>query len=543
MVPPELSRGVVSNAERRLYHILKSVELAGFTAFHSLGLAEHDYKRAGEIDFLLVGPEAILVLEVKGGGVSCRNGIWTFTDRFGREHRRAESPFAQASSAMFALKKRLERELPARTLAQAGFGYACVFADCDFQDLRSVEWTPAQLIGPAQCTSPAALTTALRQLIRFVVEHPPRPRAMTADTVERVNKIVRPEFDAVPSLRLRADIVDDATQRLTEDQFRYLDFAEAEDHLLCDGGAGTGKTFLAAEVARREAAAGYRVTVTCKSPILARFIAAQPGLDAEGITVVPFDKLAGLPAADVLVIDEAQDIMNIEDLAVVDAAVIGGISNGRWRVFLDRNHQAGVLGRFDPDALALLEQGDVTSGHLPENCRNTEQIIREVTRVLSADMGTARTGPGPEVLWRWWDDEPQAGQILADELQKLLDAGVEPSRITILCGADPESDAVLPHLPQTLRTLVAPLTPLNAHRLPANRIGAARLGLFKGLENSYICVTDIPTMLREGEDFGAAELYVAMTRARAGLWLGLPANLRPKINQLAARLNQGVDGS
>lgn len=538
LVPPEVSRGVPSAAERQVHRILKTVELPGYTAFHSLGLAEHDYKRVGEIDFLIVGPEAILVLEVKGGGVSCRNGIWTFTDRFGQEHRRAEGPFAQASSAMFALKKRLDQELPARTLSRTGFGYACVFPDCDFHDQTSVEWAKQQLIDPSQCRTPDAMTAALKRLIRFVVDHPPHPRAMNADTLDRVMHVLRPDFDAVPSLRRRADLVDDATLRLTEDQFRYLDFVRTEDRVLCDGGAGTGKTFLAAEVARREAAAGHLVTVTCKSPILARFIAAQPGLDAGGITVVPFDGLADIAPTDVLVVDEAQDVVNVDDLAIVDGAVTGGISNGRWRIFLDRNHQAGVLGRFDPEALALLEHGDVTSAHLPENCRNTEQIIREVGLVLHADMGETRTGPGPEVLWRWWDDEPQAGSLLADELQKLLDDGVEPARITILCGADPRADSVLPHLPRRLRKLVEPLSHANVHRLPSNRIGAARLGLFKGLENSYICVTDIPSMFLETEDRGAAELYVAMTRARAGLWLGLPSSLRPRITELSERFDR-----
>ena len=45
-------------------------------AIHSLNLPRHEYKRFGEVDFVVCGPEGLFVLEIKGGGLACRNGIW-----------------------------------------------------------------------------------------------------------------------------------------------------------------------------------------------------------------------------------------------------------------------------------------------------------------------------------------------------------------------------------------------------------------------------------------------------------------------------------
>ena len=96
MIPDQVSPATKSNAEKELFRRLKLVEGTDWSfALHSLNLAEHVWKRVGEIDFLVVGPRGIYVLEVKGGGVSCERGIWRFTDRAGYSHRKREGPLAR----------------------------------------------------------------------------------------------------------------------------------------------------------------------------------------------------------------------------------------------------------------------------------------------------------------------------------------------------------------------------------------------------------------------------------------------------------------
>ena len=64
-----------SSAERRIFDQLRaslsSADQSGWFALHSLNLPQHEYKRFGEIDFAVCGPDGLFVLEVKGGGISC----------------------------------------------------------------------------------------------------------------------------------------------------------------------------------------------------------------------------------------------------------------------------------------------------------------------------------------------------------------------------------------------------------------------------------------------------------------------------------------
>ena len=167
LIPDQISSATQSNAERKLFDWLGAVEVPGWSyALHSLNLAEHVWKRVSEIDFLLVGSRGIYVLEVKGGQISASQGVWHFTDRYGRVHRKSESPFSQARSAMFSLRQRLEENLPRELIRNATFGYAVVFPDCDF-DVENVEWDREMLINRSDLDRPDGLRRALGRMASY----------------------------------------------------------------------------------------------------------------------------------------------------------------------------------------------------------------------------------------------------------------------------------------------------------------------------------------------------------------------------------------
>jgi hypothetical protein len=118
LIPSEISLRNPSSAELKLFRLLKLVDLDDCFALHSLNLSEHEYKICGEIDFLIIGPPGFFVLEVKGGRIVRRDGVLILTDRYGKQRRKAERPFAQAQSAAFAMLNRL-REL--RSSERAAF--------------------------------------------------------------------------------------------------------------------------------------------------------------------------------------------------------------------------------------------------------------------------------------------------------------------------------------------------------------------------------------------------------------------------------------
>ena len=51
-----------------------------------LGLADHRKKIWGEADIVILSEKGVFVLEVKGGTVSCKDGVWTFGGDFDSLH-------------------------------------------------------------------------------------------------------------------------------------------------------------------------------------------------------------------------------------------------------------------------------------------------------------------------------------------------------------------------------------------------------------------------------------------------------------------------
>ena len=129
MIPAQIDDAVESSAERRVFELLAAdPNTCGWTVLHSLGLSRRPSGPYGEIDFVVVIPnEGILCLEVKGGRVSCEDGVWKTVNRYGREAELKKSPFAQARDSMFALREMIiahfGRERPRRVVPLAMGSY------------------------------------------------------------------------------------------------------------------------------------------------------------------------------------------------------------------------------------------------------------------------------------------------------------------------------------------------------------------------------------------------------------------------------------
>lgn len=531
VIPPEVGAHVKSDAERTVHRLLRECELDGWTALHSLRLARHEYQQVGEVDFLLVGPEGIFVLEVKGGRVSHSNGRWVHRDRFGEEHRTSRSPFTQAQQGAFSLLSRVKETVP--SLGRVRIGWGVSFPDQPFPD-KSVEWDPAEVIDRDDHETPARFEAAIRRMINLSRRSDTHNgvESLKPAAVQAVLKLCRPDFDRVPTLSDQADALARRTVSMTESQYRFMDAVGSNDRIVCAGGAGTGKTFLALEVLRREVAQGRSVLLTARSRQVAGFLRSQYGgaPDDPG-KVVPFDQIAVDGSTfDVLVVDEGQDVLNLDDLTVIDSVLVGGLASGRWRVFLDPNHQSGLLGAFDEDALDLLRDAGAVRIDLPDNCRNPTPVVTDVTRVLGVDVGGAIVGNGPMVTWRWYDGPDEGAQELSQTIDQLLDEGADRSELVILTDTDPLSDTVLARLDPRLRSIVHPVSESTPWR-SASHIRSARLGLFKGLEAPFVIVLATGGLDATQEQLRNA-LYVAMTRATTGLNMVLPRPLLDNVGQL-----------
>lgn len=274
------------------------------------------------------------------------------------------------------------------------------------------------------------------------------------------------------------------------------------------GGAGTGKSLVLVEGAKQEAAAGKSVLITFHSPELLKFF--LPRTEGHGIDAVPFGNLPGDKTYDVVFIDEAQDLMTSNHMDRLDAIVLGGRSNGRWRMFLDPNNQSHVDGGFDQETYELVAE-DAMTVDLDLNVRNTRAIVHVVQSYLGADIGDPGIVAGEPAEWHSFLDGSSLGA--ASALAKgLVDSGVKKTDIWIISASWDGKPFLTPEG-------VTVTTPRFA----------------KGLEAEHVIVCDLPAEL---DETGLAALYVAVTRPRVALHMVVSKADKRRLESRAVKLLQ-----
>ena len=510
-----------SQAEKRVFDRLRRAFDDRYAAFHSVKPTGHPHKRFPEIDFVICGPEGLYVLEVKGGRVSCLDGVWQYQDRFGHVDRSREGPFRQAESALHGLMDTLRAGLPLHVHNRVATGFGVVFPDCDWRT-HGAEWDPETIADRRRSRD---MEDWLRGLFEYWQRRRENAGPLGEDALGIVHDFLRPEVHTADvtghELLSLQDQVTDAQrriERLTEDQMRMADVADANPRVLCAGGAGTGKTFLAERLARRWVETGKHVALVCRSAWLRHHLEARlsiPRLTVSLIDSVDLDcRRAGLDRFDALIVDEGQDLFEMTCMETLDEVLDGGLTTGRWCWFQDLNNQA-LAGSFDRNAKDLLESTDPVKVPLRINCRNTRIILEWVQDTLGVDVGVRGAGAGPAVRLSTATNPHESAEQLSRELVELVDiGGLAPGSVTIISPFEyAESSAAL--VRADIADRIRRLDEYSMRTNSGDKIGFARIDEFKGLENDAIIVLDLPAS--GDRDGNPAQHYVAMTRARSVL--------------------------
>jgi hypothetical protein len=505
-----------SRAEHRVHDIFSQVDLPGWTAIHSLGVASHRFKRWGEIDFLIVGPSGVLVLEVKGGRVArSSDGIWEFKDGRDEVTRKVEGPFQQASSGLMELKVWLEEQLPSPVLEPVSWGYGVLFPDITFGQ-KSPEWARETVADENDLRSVADAQRWLQQLTAYWQKKTNRRQPLERKSQSAILTLLRGEFEYVHSLATLAQRAIEASNRLTEEQMWLVDLVPDNPRIIVEGGAGTGKTFMAAEVARRLDATG----VGAVGIVVPRDNAALPyrGVLPPGVPVITPARWATAPQVDVIIGDEAQDLLSEEGLVALDRLVHGGLSGGRWVLFLDPNEQARFRQILDPTALELVRGLATVRVPLRRNLRNTFEIVKSVQESTNADIGVAGGGHGPDAVVQILESEADFVAAAQHLLERLAAQHVPADEVVVITWGDPASVATALNkrpYPTVLLRDDAGFVP------PRGALIVSDPGSFQGLEATNALLGPVPSP----DSFSAvSSIYVAMTRARATLWYFMTAS-------------------
>ena len=244
----------------------------------------------GETDFILASPLGVLVLEVKGGSVFIERGAWYSMDREGRSHE-IENPLNQARRNMFALINSLgccpkfrNRFIPV--------GYAVVLGQTETWR----EGIPDQrlLIFEEQVSN--ELIKKLQELQGFWRHlwqdyRGEQLPGLEASDLEKIVELFAPTTSIKKRpARYELDQFKEEVFELTENQFDVLKCLDGNRKAIITGGAGTGKTLLAMEKARKMASCGYKTLFTCPNRMLAKYVNLQLQR-AENLDIMNFHSL------------------------------------------------------------------------------------------------------------------------------------------------------------------------------------------------------------------------------------------------------------
>jgi DNA polymerase III delta prime subunit len=550
MFPAEIFSGCPSPGEREVFERLKeSQNTPDWIVLHSLDIAHHVRQVSGEADFVVIIPsKGVLCLEVKG----CRSLRRTDAGWFYGSEQIPDprGPFRQASEAMHSIRNRLNKRRP--DLAHVVFWSAVVFPYVDFKTSSS-EWHNWQVIDathfrqrPLSDSIENVLKNALTFLstcesARWFSTNLP---AFTPKQAVTITQELRPTFELFESPKVRQGRWNEEVRRYTEEQFIALDAMQTNPRVLFTGPAGTGKTLLAIESARRATFTGERCLFICFNRLLGRWLQDQMAPLGGNITTSTFHSfllsLVGcsppsegastafweeqLPERsiealierdppiepfDTLIIDEAQDLLRPNYVDVLDLLLRGGLASGRWRFFGDLEKQA-IYSSGVSNPVALLQQrtGGVPLFSLRVNCRNSPRIASLVhllggltpdySRVLRPDNGIE-----PELKYYSTSAEQEA--LFLQVLESLYGEGINGSEIAVLSPRADRTSLAARLAKEPWRSRLRP-----RNESAGGQISYASIHAFKGLEASAIVVTDIEHL---SGDAAVDLFYIAVTRA------------------------------
>ncbi|QRI75160.1 MULTISPECIES: ATP-binding domain-containing protein [Rhodococcus] len=253
---------LANDAERVVWDAL--VRQLGDGDLVAAGLRVTDHLKDHEIDFVLaLEGHGIACLEVKGGQV-WHDGFQWVQARQGKD--RSIDPVRQVMQSCYALRRYVEAD-PRWTQGRLRWDHFVVLPNTEVRaDFALPECPRWKVIDRNDLGS-------IAERLRAVLDKQELDRpALVADGVDQFAEVLAgrglPQRDVVS----RAVANEDAADRLTEQQAVILDATRLLTRVEVRGGAGTGKTFLALEQARRLAEQHQRIALICYSHGLASYL-------------------------------------------------------------------------------------------------------------------------------------------------------------------------------------------------------------------------------------------------------------------------------
>jgi len=560
MYPPQLdlTDEHIPTSEHKVYTALRDQLDETFVVFHSaawLGRGQRGELSDGEADFVIAHAQlGILILEVKGGriqydGAGALHQQWATIDRFNHRHWLKRSPFEQALRSKYALNHKIE-ELPGWRGRKYTFGHAVLFPDV----AANFPVLPAD-IDPVILIDGRAMAD-LRSKITHAYQHwrgAHAPQLLGNDGIHMIISLLAPTFTLDSPLAARIGNDQAHVLTLTKQQFRILTTLQRKRQALITGCAGSGKTALAVEKAKRLAREGMQVLLLCFNSRLADELKIQLQGIAE-ITVGTFHQIAIAFAQDARINPQRPDGMDDaayfnhflpEQLLLAsecsnhrfDAMIVDEAQDFQshwWDILSEWLVPQPIIYIFYDDNQRLFTQAPTFPVNddalfLDVNCRNTQTIhgvAKQFYRGQDADVITAQGPAGEAIEVHLYDDATHERNLLADILVQLTrEQGVLPQHIAVLTRYRPQQ---LDLSETTIGGFV-----LRDQTRGIHQILCCTIQSFKGLERPVVIVAGLGD-ISDNAELNQLEslLYVACSRATSHLIVLLPRNTARRLRRV-----------
>lgn len=532
-----------------------------------------------EIDFVLLHAQlGVFVIEVKGGEIKAVNGAW-FTRPFGSQdwHALSRSPFAQAADEHFALERYLS-DRRGINVPKGAIVHAVAFPSVAVSTGMGPDAPRSLILDEVDLESPELALRRVRGEFGGT-------QRLSPTLIADIRKELVPSFEMTVLSSSTAAATTKDLERETQRQARMVTDQSlayramlAQERVFVIGGAGTGKTVIAAKVARDFELAGARTLLLCHRASVHAFLQTiletplsgrkydpkskellqVSGWDALARAVAASQAKTGLSVSDpnlsdyffdfrehlsspyaALIIDEGQEFTSLQ----LDSLkwLLEDPDSSPLYIFADPFQHSGLFSTSAIDranrkvSFKWKPPAGAQVFSLSTNCRNSSQIA-EVSAQFYPHGAPVALVDGPSPIFHTVKRTEVALQSVRLAQRLVRDQGFRPSQILLVAiGVSPsELEKVagrisLPTVPVE-RAFRFPLTPKDV------RIAIGRPDDVQGLE------ADVVILAFSGDETTASarEIYIAASRAR-GLLHVVSNQSREDVAALAKHFSESND--
>lgn len=535
-----------SLGEMKVYEALRSLN-DSYTVFYSMSWVGINEKRTiGEADFVILHPDkGVLVIEVKSGEIEYKNGEWIQTNTKSRESKRID-PLGQARKSQFELMDRLyNANLNFRIPMMC---YCAWFPSFDIpkgsqlppEAVKEIILDKASLGDPEQ---------AINECFSYW-ETKYRVARLDQGQYQRVIDVFCPHFHVVPKLKTRIEETETSYIQLTNQQTALLDFLEEQHTAVIHGLAGTGKTVLAVEKAKRLASGRGAVLFLCYNSFLRDMLK-----DSNPVPNVTFHNAHSLayeimgpsdsPIENVLIefeeyleemfdaeswnysniiVDEGQDL---DDRLLNRLYELVKSKSGCFYVFYDRNQyiMKNELPKWIEDAECRLV--------LHKNCRNTAEVFKTSCSIMGLENISLNEIHGEIPAVKFFHTKEELESIVTNYIKRIKDEGLTADDVVILTAKTVEKSWIDPEKEYAGEKM--------SLTREAGKILFTTIRKFKGLEADAILIVDV-SMAALMYPENRRLLYVGTSRAKSLLNIAMledidSANMGDFLRSIAPQRN------